>query len=80
MDPQVLSEIWGLASVAEAQAILGGDSATLGATVPAQPQTARPNTTLDQVAADTASLNRLTQARNRIIANATIALKTGGNS
>jgi len=80
MDPQVLSRVWELASAVEAQAILGGDPATLGATVPARPQTARPNTTLDQVAADTASLNRLTQARNRIIANATITLQTGEDS
>jgi hypothetical protein len=81
MDPQVLTEIWGLSSVGEAQAILGGNPATLGATVPPQPQTARPNTTLEQVAANTASLKRLTQARNRIINNATIALHTrkGGN-
>ena len=80
MDPQVLSQVWGLASAIEAKAILGGDPATLGATVPAQPQTARPNTTLDQVAADNASLNRLTQARDHIIANATITLQTGGDS
>jgi hypothetical protein len=78
MDPQVLSEIWGLASAVEAQAILGGDPATLGAPVPALPQTPRPNTTLEEVAADTASLNRLAQARNRIIENATIRLQ-GGN-
>jgi hypothetical protein len=76
MDPQVLSEIWGLASALEAQAILGGDPATLGAVVAEQPQTARPDTTLDTVAADTASLNRLTQARNRILSNATVTLET----
>jgi hypothetical protein len=81
MDPQILSEIWGLASAVEAQAILGGDPATLGATVPAQPQTPRANTTLEAVAADQASLDRLSQARNRILNNATVALKTipGGN-
>jgi hypothetical protein len=80
MDPQVLSTTWGLASTAEAQAMLGGDPSTLGATVSPPPQTARPNTTLDQVAADAGSLGRLRQARSRIIDNATMALKTGGSS
>jgi hypothetical protein len=75
MDPQVLSETWGLASAVEAQAILGGDPATLGAVIPAQPQTARPNTTVAEVAADAASLDRLTVARNRILSNAAIALQ-----
>jgi len=81
MDPQVLKEIWGLASVVEAQAILGGDAATLGATVPAPAVTPRPGTTLEAVEADTASLNRLAQPRGRIIDNATVALKSipGGN-
>jgi hypothetical protein len=76
MDPQILSKIWGLASEVEAKAILGGDPATLGATVPAQPQTERADTTLEEVAADTSSLDRLTQARSRILGNATVALQT----
>jgi hypothetical protein len=81
MDPQVLSEVWGLASALEAQTILGGDPATLGAIVAEQPQTPRPNTTVDEVAADTDALNRLSQARTRLITNASVTLATqnGGN-
>ena len=79
MDPEVLTEVWNLASVAEAQTLLSGAS-TLGATVTEAPQTVRENTTLEQVAADSASLNRLAQARNKVIANATVAVtkSTGG--
>lgn len=80
MDPQILSKVWELASSVEAQAVLGGDPATLGANVPAQPQTPRPNTTLEKVAADTSSLERLKQARNRIIDNVSITLEPGGDS
>jgi hypothetical protein len=76
MDPQVLSKTWHLPSLAQAQAILGGDPATLGATVPGQPGTARPNATIEGVAADQASLERLSQARSRIINSATVALET----
>jgi len=80
MDPHVLSEIWGLPSTLEAKAILGGDPATLGALVQEQPTTARPDTTIEEVAADTGSLHRLAQARSRIVANASVALNTKGES
>ncbi|HVT98375.1 MAG TPA: hypothetical protein VHE33_12790 [Acidobacteriaceae bacterium] len=82
MDPQVLSEVWSLASTAEAQILLGSDPSTLGATVAEAPQTVRSNTTLEQVAADTGSLSRLSQARNRILTNATVVAQnnTGGKS
>ena len=82
MDPQTVSDVWGLAWAVEAQAILGGNPGTLGAVVADPPQTARPNVTLDQVAADTASLNRLGVARDRILNNATVRTTispAGGN-
>ena len=56
-------------SVDQATAILGGDAAATGAIVAAPEQTARPNVTLDQVAAETARLQNLTNARGRIVAN-----------
>ena len=77
MDPQVLTEVWNLASVAEAQDLLGGAS-TLGAVVTESPQTVRENTTLEQVAADSISLDRLAQARTRLITNATVTAKNNG--
>ena len=72
MDPQVLTEVWNLASTTEAQILLGSSPSTLGAVVADIPQTVRTNTTLEQTAADTGSLDRLAHARNRIIANATV--------
>jgi hypothetical protein len=75
MDPQVLTEVWNLASTEEAQSLLGGAS-TFGTPVAAVPQTERVNTTLEQVSADTASLDRLSQARSRIIGNALVATQS----
>jgi hypothetical protein len=72
MDAKSVAEVWGLASVLEAQAILGQVPATLGLEAPALPQTQRPNVTLDAVKADTASLNRITGARDRAILSAKI--------
>lgn len=71
---------YGLASAQEAAALLGGDPAALGANVAAPAQTARPNTTLAAVAADTASLNRLNQARARVISNVTVKIGAPGGT
>ena len=82
MDPQTLSQAWGLASASVAQEMLGGDPGTLGAPVVNPPQTARPNITLEQVAADATSLNRLSAARDRLIENAAVQIqnvKKGGS-
>lgn len=68
-NPQVLQAAWGLSSAAEAQQILGGDPGTLGVAVAAPAQTARPNATIDTVAADQASIARLGAARNQILTN-----------
>jgi hypothetical protein len=82
MDPQTLSDVWGLATVAEAQAILGRNPGTLGAVVATPSQTARPNVTLDEVAREAASLLRLAEARDRLVANAVVRTtdaSDGGN-
>jgi hypothetical protein len=71
MDAASVSRAWTV-PVAQAQAFLGLDPATLGAVVAAPVQTPRPNMTLEQVAADTASLTRLSNARDKLITTATI--------
>jgi hypothetical protein len=75
MDPQTLRDTWRLDSVSVAEQMLGGDPGTLGAPVVNPPQTARPDVTLDQVATDAASLNRLNNARDRLIENAAVQLQ-----
>lgn len=69
LNPNTLQQAWNLASAAEATAILGGDAGATGAVVTAAAATARPDTTLAEVAADTAGLQNLTQARGRILGN-----------
>jgi len=75
MNPANLQQAWKLSSTAEATAILGGDAGTLGAQVTAPAQTARPNTTIDAVAADTVGLDRLSGFRAQILDNAATTLK-----
>lgn len=75
MNPAELQQAWKLSSAAEAVSILGGDPGTLGAQVTAPPQTERPNTSIDAVAADTAGLNRLGGFRAQILDNAATTLK-----
>jgi hypothetical protein len=58
-------------SQAEARSLLGGEPGVLGSQVTPPQQTARPNTTLASVAADSAGLSTLTEARDRLVANAT---------
>lgn len=58
-------------SQTEAKVLLGGDAGVLGSTVSAPPQTSRPDTTLANVASDTAGLSELSAARDLLIANAT---------
>jgi hypothetical protein len=76
MEPEVLAEVWGLASAIEAQAILGGDPGTLGVEPAPPPATKRPDATLDQVLADKAALQNLSRARDRLTEN--IKIKLGG--
>ena len=76
LDPTQLQQAWNLGSVAEANAILGGDAGATGAVVTAPAQTARPATTLAQVAADTASLNLLQSNRDRMLTGVQLKLES----
>ena len=67
LDPAQLQQAWQLGSVAEATAILGGEPGATGALVTAPAQTVRNATTIDQVAADTASLNVLHSFRDQVL-------------
>jgi len=75
MNAAALQQTWNLASPQEAIAILGGDAGTLGAQVTAPAQTARPNTTIAAVAADSAGLARLSGFRAQVLSNATTTLE-----
>ena len=67
LDPVQLQQAWQLSSVSHATAILGGEPGATGAIVAAPAQTVRAATTIDQVAADTASLNRLQALRDQTL-------------
>jgi len=67
LDPAQLQQAWNLSSVSVAAEILGGEPGATGTVVTAPAQTVRNATTLDQVAADTASLNRLQSARDQTL-------------
>jgi len=67
LDPAQVQQAWQLGSVSEATAILGGDPGATGAIVAAPAQTARTATTIDQVAADTVTLNRLHSFRDQAL-------------
>ena len=75
LNPAALAAAWQLASTAAASALLGGDPGTLGTPATPAAQTARPDTSLDAVAADAASLARLGAARTQAIDNATTLLE-----
>jgi hypothetical protein len=77
MDPKAVSEVWGLASLLEAQTILGAQAGALGQEVAERPQTPRANTTLEQVVADAGAAGQLKLMRDRMTANTKIML--GGN-
>jgi hypothetical protein len=74
LNPAELASAWNLASPTEAANLLGADPGTLGAVVSTPAQTVRVDTTLAQVAADTAGLGRLASARAQAVANATATL------
>jgi hypothetical protein len=76
LDPVQLQQAWNLSSVSEATAVLGGEPGATGVVVQAPAQTVRTTTTIDQVAADTASLNRLQAFRDQTL-NA-VRAKLGG--
>jgi hypothetical protein len=74
MNPALVQQAFGLSSVAEAVDLLGGAPGVLGTSVPTQTQTLRENTTLENVALDSAGMQRLTDARTRIVNNATVKI------
>jgi hypothetical protein len=76
LNPDAVQKAYNLPSRDAAVAILGGDAFALGASIPPPTQTPRPATTIDAVAADAASLVRLTTARDKILNN-TAALLGG---
>lgn len=76
LQPAAVQDAWQLSSPQEAIDLLGGDAGTLGASVAAPAATRRPATNIDAVTADAASLNHLSAARDRVIANT--AQKLGG--
>jgi hypothetical protein len=77
-NPSAVQQAFQLQNQEEAVALLGGDAGALGSAVSPVPQTPRPNTTINAVAADTASLNQLTQARTRLINNVNAKLGRTG--
>jgi hypothetical protein len=74
LDPKAVQLAFQLKTPAEAAALLGGDAGALGVSVAPAPQTERPNTILDSVIKDTAGLERLNQARARLIDNVNVRL------
>jgi hypothetical protein len=76
LNPDAVQKAYNLPSRDAAIAMLGGDAAALGAVVSAPVQTVRATTTIEAVAADSASLANLASARDRILNNT--AAKLGG--
>jgi hypothetical protein len=74
MNPANLAAAWNLSSAGEAADLLGADPGTLGAVATPPAPTTREDTTLAEVAADTAGLARLAAARAQAVANATTTL------
>jgi hypothetical protein len=75
LQPALLAQAWKLSSVSAAETLLNGTDGALGATVPTQQQTERPDTSLGAVAADTTGLDRLNAARTQTINNAIVILE-----
>jgi hypothetical protein len=61
-------------SQTEAKNLLGGEAGVLGSTVAVPAETPRPDTSLAAVAADSAGLSQLSEARARLVENATTKL------
>ena len=76
MQPKMVAQVWNLNSVEEAQVLLGGVAGTLGIETVSPNLTARADTNIDDVLADTASLQQLKNLRDRIMEN--VNIKLGG--
>ncbi len=75
LNPAPLAAAWQL-NPTDAANLLGGNPGSLGAEVTAPPETVRTDTTLSNVAADTAGLTRLSAARTQTVQNAVVKLET----
>jgi hypothetical protein len=76
MQPKMVAQVWDLNSVEDALVLLGGVAGTLGIETISPKLTVRADTNIDDVIADTASLQQLTNLRDRIIEN--VQIKLGG--
>jgi hypothetical protein len=75
LNPAQLQKAWSLSSVAEAANLLGGTPGATGVVVATPVHTERAATTLDEVAADTASLDVLQSARDQVLTNVQLKLE-----
>jgi hypothetical protein len=74
LNPANLASAWQLTPT-QAENLLGTNAGSLGAQVTVPPETVRVNTSLSDVAADSAGLERLSAARTQAIQNAVITLE-----
>jgi hypothetical protein len=77
LDPGALARAWGV-NAAQAQQLLGGGVAALGAPVIAPGPSERPGATIDSVASDRAGLSRLQGFRDLLVGQARDAATRGG--
>jgi hypothetical protein len=74
LNPATLAAAWQL-NPTDAADLLGANTGSLGAEVTAPPETVRADTTLGDVAADSAGLGRLSTARTQTVQNAVVQLE-----
>lgn len=73
-NPTAVQQAFNLATTQEAISILGGNAGATGAAVSPIIQTTRNATTIDEIAADSVALGRLTQTRSQGLANTAVQL------
>ncbi len=74
LNPTAVQQAFNLDTPAQAIGMLGGDAGATGGMVLPIIQTTRNATTIDEVAADSAGLGRLTQTRNQTLSNTSVQL------
>jgi hypothetical protein len=74
LQPEAVQAAWKLATVLEAQTLLGGDPGTLGLVTTTPNLTPRGEVTIDKVAGDTVLLQNLGAARDRLLENVSVQL------
>jgi hypothetical protein len=78
LQPDAVQQAWQLGSIQEARDLLGGSPAPLGRPVTVPQRQVSTVQTIDQVAADTALLAKLSGARTRVLDNAQRMVEGGG--